>query len=51
MASAAAKVQVFGILQRNGQVRAFPIPARNAEDLISLVCAHTTPGSLYYTDD
>lgn len=48
---AAGKVLVFGIVQRNGQVRAFPIPARNADEVISLVCAHTTPGSLYYTDD
>jgi len=48
---AAGKVLVMGIVQRNGQVKAFPIPARNAEEVVSLVCAHTTPGSLYYTDD
>lgn len=48
---AAGKVLVMGIVQRNGQVRAFPIPARSADQVISLVCAHTTPGSLYYTDD
>lgn len=48
---AAGKVLVMGIVQRNGQVKAFPIPARSAEEVISLVCAHTTPGSLYYTDD
>lgn len=48
---AAGKVLVMGIVQRNGQVKAFPIPARNAEEVISRVCAHTTPGSLYYTDD
>lgn len=48
---AAGKVLVMGIVQRNGRVKAFPIPARNAEQVISLVCAHTTPGSLYYTDD
>lgn len=48
---AAGKVLVMGIVQRNGQVKAFPIPARNANEVISLVCAHTTPGSLYYTDD
>jgi transposase len=48
---AAGKVLVFGIVQRNGQVQAFPVVGRGAEELISLVCAHTTPGSLYYTDD
>ncbi len=48
---AAGKVLVMGIAQRNGRVKAFPIPARSAEEVISLVCAHTTPGSLYYTDD
>jgi transposase len=48
---AAGKVLVMGIVQRNGQVKAFPIPARNANEVVSLVCAHTTPGSLYYTDD
>lgn len=48
---AAGKVIVFGIVQRNGQVKAFPIPARQAHEVIDLVCAHTTPGSLYYTDD
>ena len=48
---AAGKVIVFGIVQRNGQVKAFPIPARQGQGVIDLVCAHTTPGSLYYTDD
>lgn len=48
---AAGKVLVFGIVQRNGQVQAFPVSGRGAEELISLVCTHTTPGSLYYTDD
>jgi transposase len=48
---AAGKVVVFGIVQRDGQVKAFPIPARKAEEVVNLVCAHTTPGSLYYTDD
>ena len=41
----------MGIVQRNGQVKAFPIPARNADQVVSLVCAHTSQGSLYYTDD
>lgn len=48
---AAGKVLVFGIVQRNGHVQAFPVCGRGAEELISLVCTHTTPGSLYYTDD
>lgn len=48
---AAGKVVVFGIVQRAGQVKAFPIPARKAEEVVNLVCTHTTPGSLYYTDD
>ena len=25
--------------------------ARNADQVVSLVCAHTIPGSLYYADD
>ena len=48
---AAGKVIVFGIAQRKGQVKAFPIPARQGQAVIDLVCAHTSPGSLYYTDD
>lgn len=48
---AAGKVIVFGIVQRNSQVKAFAIPARQGKEVIDLVCAHTTPGSLYYTDD
>ncbi len=48
---AAGKVLVFGIVQRNGKVQAFPVTGPGSEELINLICAHTTPGSLYYTDD
>lgn len=48
---AAGKVVVFGILKRNGQVRIFPIPHRNREDVMHLVRTKTRPGSLYFTDD
>lgn len=48
---AAGKVVVLGILQRNGQVQVFPVQGRSAREIISLVQAHTKPGSLYYTDD
>ena len=48
---AAGKVIVLGILKRNGQVRVFPVQGRSGAEIISLVCAHTRPGSLYYTDD
>jgi transposase len=48
---AAGKVIVLGILQRNGQVRVFPVQGRRGAQIIGLVLAHTRPGSLYYTDD
>ena len=48
---ASGKVIVFGILQRNGQVRVAPIPRRNREEVMYLVRTHTEPGSLYFTDD
>lgn len=48
---AAGKVVVFGILQRNGQVRVFPVQGRSADEITVLVKTHTRPGSLYYTDD
>jgi transposase len=47
---AAGKVIVLGLLQRNGRVRAFPV-RRNLRTVLRLVQAHTTPGSLYYTDE
>jgi transposase len=48
---AAGKIIVLGILQRNGKVKVFAVPARTEQNLISLVHSHTKPGSLYYTDD
>ena len=48
---AAGKIIVFGILQRNGKVKVFPVQARSGRRIVRLVCAHTRPGSLYYTDD
>lgn len=48
---ASGKVIVFGILQRNGQVRVAPIPRRNREEVMYLVRTHTEPGSLYFADD
>jgi transposase len=48
---AAGKIIVLGILQRNGKVKVFAVPARTEQNLISLVYSHTKPGSLYYTDD
>lgn len=48
---AAGKVIVLGILQRNGQVKVFAVPAREGNRVIGLVRDHTKPGSLYYTDD
>jgi transposase len=48
---AAAKHMVFGIYQRNGMVLTFPIPTRGKRDLIPLMVTHTTPGSLFYTDN
>lgn len=48
---AAGKVAVFGIYKRNGRVLTFPVTDRKAVTLLPLVEAHTTPGSLYFTDD
>ncbi len=42
---------MLGILQRNGQVKVFAVPARKGNRIVGLVRAHTRPGSLYYTDD
>src|SRR5690606_36119288 len=47
---AAGKVIVFGIIKRNGEVKIFPVKARSGQRVIRLVCMHTRPGSLYYTD-
>ena len=48
---ASGKIIVFGILQRNGMVKVFPVQGRKGEEIIRLVREHTKPGSLYYTDD
>ena len=48
---AAGKVIVFGIVQRNGTVKAYPISQRRKGEILALIREHTLPGSLYYTDD
>jgi transposase len=48
---AAGKVIVFGILKRNGTVKVTPVSQRNHSNILGKVVAHTTPGSLYYTDE
>jgi len=45
------KRAVFGLYKRNGHVLTFPVPNRNHATLLPLIEAHTTPGSLFYTDD
>jgi transposase-like protein len=48
---AAGKVLVFGIVKRNGQVTAQPIPAHDRASVMQVIEAHSREGSLYYTDD
>ena len=48
---AAGKVLVFGMLKRDGVVRVFPVESRSRAVLLPLIAQHTTPGSLYYTDE
>ena len=48
---AAGKVIVFGIIKRNGQVKAMPIAAHNRAEVMQQIPAHTREGSLYYTDE
>ena len=48
---AAGKVIVFGIVKRNGHVKAMPIPAHNRKEIMERIQAHTREGSLYYTDE
>lgn len=48
---AAGKVLVFGLLKRNGVVRVFAVPSRSRAVLLPLIAQHTTPGSLFYTDE
>lgn len=47
---AAGKTIVFGLLQRNGQVRVSQLTAREKTEVMRLIDLHTKPGSLYYTD-
>lgn len=49
--AAPGKTFVFGIYKRNGTVRVFPVPDRKHATLQALIAQHTTPGSLYFTDD
>jgi transposase len=47
---AAGKVPVFGILERNGQVRVTVVPNVTAETLINLTVKTVRRGSIIYTD-
>ena len=46
---AAGKVIVFGIIKRNGQVKAMPIPLHDRASIMREIDAHTREGALYYT--
>jgi len=48
---ATGKVIVFGILKRNDTVKVTPVSRRNHASILGKVVTHTTPGSLYYTDE
>ncbi len=48
---AAGKVIVFGVVKRNGQVKAMPIEAHSRSAVMRQIQAHTREGSLYYTDE
>jgi transposase len=48
---APGKVIVFGILKRNGLVRAAPMAAHGAREVERLIDRHTRAGALYYTDE
>lgn len=48
---AAGKVIVFGIIKRNGQVKARPIASHSRSAVLQQIQAHTREGSLYYTDE
>jgi transposase len=47
---AAGKVIVFGIIKRNGKVKASPIDSHSRKAVLEKVQAHTREGSLFYTD-
>lgn len=48
---AAGKVIVFGLIKRNGRVKAMPIARHNQAEIMRQIQAHTREGSLYYTDE
>jgi len=48
---AAGNVIVFGVVKRNGHVKAMPIAAHNQLEVMREIQAHTREGSLYYTDE
>lgn len=48
---AAGKIIVFGIVKRNGDVKAIPIEAHSGAAVWQEIIKHTKPGSPYYTDD
>ena len=39
------------MLKRNGVVRVFAVPNRQKATLLPLIVQHTSPGSLFYTDE
>lgn len=48
---AAGKVIVFGIIKRNGLVKAAPIQAHDGASIMQVIQAQSREGSLYYTDE
>lgn len=48
---AAGKAIVFGIVKRNGIVKAWPIPAHDRTSIMNVIQAESREGSLYYTDE
>lgn len=48
---AAGKVLVFGLVKRNGEVRAMPVASRDRVTIMRVIEAHTREGALYYTDE
>jgi len=48
---AGGKVIVFGLVKRNGQVKAMPIPAHDRLSVMQQIEAHTREGALYYIDE
>jgi len=48
---ALGKVIVFGLVKRNGCVKAMPIAAHDRASVLREIEAHTREGALYYTDE